>query len=290
MNASLPCGATASAACAGGTAGRGQYEVCALLGAKKVGAGHQILVHYKGYRTCAQDVAWHAASEVRQQKEPNIQVGLKELIAGLDAGVRADSITPAVVDGKASSDPLHTASEPDSDDEEYQPSVAASEGTNTAPPLVATAAESVPSTQEIINLLETDAAEESTPSAFALVPIIPKSNTCAEPAQAPTLRAATQVRISGEGNRCWYRAVARQLAVTEEQITAILRHTVSSIEDAVTLCSYGLMDSPEDDSPAAVERARQAYLSHPNFASRSHGGSAEMYLLSHAMDAVLSRR
>jgi hypothetical protein len=48
------------------------------------------------------------------------------------------------------------------------------------------------------------------------------------------------------------------------------------------------MDSPEDDSPEAVQRAKDAYLSHPDFLNQSNGGSVEMYLLSHAMDGCLS--
>ncbi|MDR3403429.1 MAG: hypothetical protein P4L99_13100 [Chthoniobacter sp.] len=111
------------------------------------------------------------------------------------------------------------------------------------------------------------------------------------PRQPPcaTVRAARRIRISPEGNQCWYRAVSQQLEITIEQLAAILRHTVGEIDDVPTLVRYGLMDSPEDDSLAAMERAKQKYLGPgSDFRARRNGGSVEMYLLSHAMDGALS--
>ena len=93
--------------------------------------------------------------------------------------------------------------------------------------------------------------------------------------------------ISGEGDRCCYRAIAGALGVERNELVDVLRTTVNSIDCAATLCSYGLDVMPDANSDAVLA-AKLAYTSTLQFNEMRMGGSVEMYLLSHARGGTLS--
>ena len=87
--------------------------------------------------------------------------------------------------------------------------------------------------------------------------------------------------ISGEGNQCWYRATGKALGIQIAEITEMLRSTLATIDDAPTLCRYGILDDPMA-TEESIAACKNAYLSSSDFVARANGGSVEMYLLSHA--------
>src|SRR6185437_8312860 len=63
----LPCGATATRACAPPAAAvsRRGFMPCALMDAQAKGRGHRLLVHFQGYTTAPAMLEWRAAGELR---------------------------------------------------------------------------------------------------------------------------------------------------------------------------------------------------------------------------------
>ncbi len=116
------------------------------------------------------------------------------------------------------------------------------------------------------------------------------------------------VPISGEGQRCFYAAVSRELGLPMEEIAALIRSALISINDLPTLIAYDLAVWADDSLPGAgpaaaggarppthslteaerVARARDAFLNNANVQNMRWAGEREMYLLSHAYQGRLA--
>lgn len=96
------------------------------------------------------------------------------------------------------------------------------------------------------------------------------------------------IRLSGEGERCGYHAIARALGgFTVQQVHTLLSATLDSIDDAPTLVSYTIMDDPLA-GPEKVKKAKENFKKQKRFAEMRDAGDAEFYLASHAMGGDLS--
>ena len=95
--------------------------------------------------------------------------------------------------------------------------------------------------------------------------------------------------ISGEGQQCGYRAVAKSLGgdFTVEQVHALIVHTLDSIDDAPMLHSYGINVDPLGDT-VEVQRAKEEFKNDSHFREMRQMGDTEWYLISHAMDGDIS--
>jgi hypothetical protein len=76
---SLPCGATATRACAGARSEQGKFVPCAMMGARRRTKGHLLLVHYKGFTTAPEDMDWQTATVITKYfGEPGVKAFLRQ--------------------------------------------------------------------------------------------------------------------------------------------------------------------------------------------------------------------
>ena len=101
------------------------------------------------------------------------------------------------------------------------------------------------------------------------------------------LQRVEYVPVSGLHNQCFYNAVARHFCVYPHELLPVIRDTLTSIDDPVTLARYGLSVEFDADA-AAVAAAKQIYLQSADTQSGAWGGSLEMCLLSHARGGAIA--
>lgn len=113
---------------------------------------------------------------------------------------------------------------------------------------------------------------------------MPKQPTTEEwkPVSLSNLHHVSPVIISGEGNQCWYRAVARALAIGLEDVVQLVQQSIEEIVDASILSRHVFLALLPSASGDDIRMAKDEYLSSLNFKTMQWGGSREMYLVSYA--------
>lgn len=104
------------------------------------------------------------------------------------------------------------------------------------------------------------------------------------------LLCVEEIKITGLGEQCWYRAVSDALdmeIISKEdgriraiELSNILKTTLEEVKDPDILFRIGLPLSGPDASEDEMTRVKEDYFNHNHFENCRWGGSLEMYLLS----------